>query len=326
VVPRPVDDDRRSADFSKLCPEVIATLSDTWLLLGSPSMDRSCCPPKRRSGFTLIELLVVIGIIGVLIGLLLPAVQKVREAAARISCQNNLKQIGLAFHSHHDALLYFPSGGYTATSPPTYSNGSPAVGDQQAAGWGFQILPYIEGDNAWKAAPVVAIGTTNKVFFCPSRRPPQTVTYKDNYQPPLTRGMITHALCDYAASNKDGDGVVRQVSPTRITDITDGTSNTLLASEKRLNLAFLGQRVPDDNQGYTAGWNYDTVRKTSRPPMPDYRAPFGDGAGIFGSSHPNGINAVLADGSVRSISFTIDRRTFSLVGIISDGQPLPSNW
>jgi prepilin-type N-terminal cleavage/methylation domain-containing protein/prepilin-type processing-associated H-X9-DG protein len=281
---------------------------------------------RGQAAFTLIELLVVIAIIAILIGLLLPAVQKVREAAARISCQNNLKQLSLAFHNHHDALGYFPSGGWVATSPPTYVKGAPAVGAEQQAGWGFQVLPYIEGDNAWKAGAVVAIGTTNKVFFCPSRRSPQTVTYRDGYHPPLTGGNLTHALCDYAASNKDGTGVVRQVYPVRVAEITDGTSNTLLVSEKLLNLAFLGQRAPDDNQGYTAGWNHDTVRKSSRPPLRDYSAPFGDGAGRFGSSHPNGINAALADGSVRSISYTIDRRTFSLLGNKSDGQPLPASW
>jgi prepilin-type N-terminal cleavage/methylation domain-containing protein/prepilin-type processing-associated H-X9-DG protein len=282
--------------------------------------------PRGRAGFTLVELLVVIAIIGMLMGLLLPAVQKVRESAARTQCLNNLKQIGLAFHNHHDALGYFPSGGWVAITPPNYVNGAPTVGARQQAGWGFQILPYVEGDNAWKAGPVVAIATTNKLFFCPSRRSPQTLTYKDSYQPPLTGGQLTHALCDYAASNKDGTGVVRQVSPVRIADVTDGTSNTLLVSEKRLNLAFLGRWVPDDNQGYTAGWNYDTVRKTSRPPMPDYRAPFGDGAGLFGSSHPNGINAALADGSVRPLSFAIGRQTFDLLGNKSDGQTLSGTW
>jgi prepilin-type processing-associated H-X9-DG protein len=261
-----------------------------------------------------------------LIGLLLPAVQKVREAAARTTCQNNLKQIGLAFHNHHDTLGYFPSGGWGATSPPTYVKGKPAVGAAQAAGWGFQILPYIEANNVWNAGAVIAVGATNSLFFCPARRGPQTVTYRDNYRPPISGGKVTHALCDYAASNKEGTGVVRQFLPTRIADVTDGTSNTLLVSEKRLNRAFLGQKVPDDNQGYTAGWNFDTVRKTTLPPAPDYVAPFGDGGGRFGSSHPNGINAVLADGSVRPISFAIGKTTFRLLGDRSDGQPLPSDW
>jgi prepilin-type N-terminal cleavage/methylation domain-containing protein/prepilin-type processing-associated H-X9-DG protein len=278
----------------------------------------------RRAGFTLIELLVVIAIIGALIGLLIPAVQKVRGAAARIQCANNLKQIGLAFHNHHDQLNAFPSGGWDWFTPPTYVNGAALTGAQQQAGWGFQILPFIEADNVVQAGPIVAIATPNRLFFCPARRGPQTVTIPDEYEPPLTGGLLTHALCDYAASNLEGTGVVRQFYPMRFADILDGSSNTLLVADKRLPHLGLGHPQPDDNEGYTVGFDEDTVRRTNKAPLPDPRD--GDtGEKRFGSSHTGRFNAVFADGSVHAISYTIDPTVFSYLGNISDGQAVNSN-
>ena len=275
---------------------------------------------RDRRGFTLIELLVVIAIMSLLVALLLPAVQQARESANRIACRNNLKQIALACHNHHDNLLYFPTGGWQWWTPPNYVNGSPAVGADQQAGWGFQILPYIEGDNVWRTSAVVAIGTQNRLFFCPTRRAPQTITYADQYTPPVTGTMLTHALCDYAGSNLDGTGVIKQFFPNRIADITDGTSNTLLVSEKRLNISGLGTNQPDDNEGYTVGWDEDTVRYTDRTSMPDYRASNGAGQQRFGSSHPSRFNTVFADGSVHSLSYDIDATVFRYLGNRSDGQ------
>jgi prepilin-type N-terminal cleavage/methylation domain-containing protein/prepilin-type processing-associated H-X9-DG protein len=287
---------------------------------------------SRRSAFTLIELLVVIAIIAVLIGLLLPAIQRVREAANRATCQNNLKQIGLAFHNHHDQFGFFPTGGWDWNSVPTYSGGAPAVGARQAAGWGFQILPFIDGDNVWKGGRgqtdreriLVAIGTTNKVFFCPTRRAPQTATWSD---PDYLSGMeVTTALCDYAGSCLEGDGVLGQTYPNRIADITDGTTNTLMVAEKRLNLTNLGEASDDEAVGYTAGFDSDMIRTSDYPPAPDfYGDPDDTGEELFGASHPSRFNALFADGSVRSISYTVDATVFRYLAIKNDGQVIDLN-
>ncbi|HJT75785.1 MAG TPA: DUF1559 domain-containing protein [Gemmataceae bacterium] len=285
---------------------------------------------RGRPASTLIELLVVIAIIGVLIGLLLPAVQKVREAAARMQCANNLRQIATAWHNHHDQLGALPSGGTSWSIPPTYlAPGRPAVGTAQRGGWGFQILPFVEGDNAWRGGgqttiagcQEVAISTPNKVFFCPARGGVRVLPPSPNwYSPP---GIFGHAATDYAASNLDGTGACAYGSPGhRLTDITDGTSNTLLVADKRLNPNNLGQYQEDDNEGYTSGWDHDAERYTALVPLPDYSTGSGDGGKRFGSSHVGGIEAALCDGSVRYIAYSIGPSTFEALGTISGGEVL----
>ena len=272
---------------------------------------------RFRQAFTLVELLVVIAIMGMLMALLLPAVNAARGAARRLQCQNHLKQIGLAFATHEASLQYYATGGWAWDQPPTFEGGSPAVGKKQRASWAFQLLPFIEGQSVWASDAETAIGSTHEFLFCPARRGPQTVTMADAYDPPINGGQVEHALCDYAASERNGTGIVRRYDPVRVKQIIDGLSSSLLVSEKRLNLHFLGQAQDDDNEGYTAGWNSDTMRRTDKPPKPDFHGS-GDGEGLFGSSHPTGVNSVFADGSVHLIPFDVDGEVFQRLGDIRD--------
>jgi len=288
---------------------------------------------KPRLAFTLIELLVVIAIIAILIGMLLPAVQKVREAAARTQCANNLKQLALGCHNHNDATSYLPHGGEGWWFPPDYiAPGNPQSLSGQRAGWGFQVLPYIEQDAIWKGGgqttiagcQQVAIQTPIKTFYCPSRRGVQPLPVTGAWYGP--GGSYTHGACDYAGSRGTGNNgaIVYNIGGTnsmiKINLIPDGTANTLLLGDKRMDLTNLGQYQADDNEGYSSGWDHDVIRATDRLPMPDSRNGSGWGEERFGSSHTGGFNGALCDGSVRFIRFSIDLTTFSNLGRRDDGQ------
>lgn len=277
---------------------------------------------SSRVGFTLLELLVVIAIIAILIGLLLPAVQRVREAAARIQCANNLKQIGIACLAHHDTRRILPDGGSywdPGSYPRTMASNQPEAAPKQAWGWAYQILPYLEQTNAWAHPSSQTVReTVLNVYFCPSRREPMRVQ-DSRYG---RSGMIDYAgngatddrkTSPNAGSYGDGrNGVIvrRPGGPggevsVKLTkaSIPDGTSNTVMISEKRMDIGVIGQNQPDDDQGYVAGWDWDTIRWAQREPLPDKMGSWEPDR--FGSSHLAGINAVYVDGSVRIIRFGI---------------------
>ena len=310
-----------------------------------------------RRGFTLIELLVVIAIIAVLIGLLLPAVQKVRAAAARIKCGNNLKQLGLAMHNYHDA--------YQKLAPQVARNANTCC----KGTWQMAILPWVEQDNLWRAyqnyggpaavptyeqqANLLVTSQRLALFTCPSDLPNaaksgtfQGQTYQVTQHNYLVNvGNLDYAqgddgpLLDQPAGLKFRGAPFSRKAQFALTDISDGTSNTLLASE-------VNQGQGQDFRGLTwwAEGSGLTTYRTPNSPGFDY---ISNGAGAPGcvptsqnalnadcrafrtpnwnvftarSRHTGGVNVVLCDGSTRFVSNGVSWDVWQALGTSQGGE------
>jgi prepilin-type N-terminal cleavage/methylation domain-containing protein len=263
-----------------------------------------------RNGFTLIELLVVIAIIAVLVGLLLPAVQKVRSAANRAATLNNLKQIGLAVHNYESTNRVLPYNG-------TGNWGSPATAG--SGSWAYQILPFLEQENAYRASTGGDGDASHNVgvaaYLCRGRA-----------RPPVRNspGNKSGGRTDFAFNTQINDpGTIATNAASRgyrLTDIGDGTSNTILAGEKAMDVQkYDNNDVNDWDESFFYGGSGGTGRVKSTVLQ--------DGVGIsfaynWGSPFPGGCPFVLYDGSVRSIRYGFDI-THALLPNDGDPNPLP---
>jgi prepilin-type N-terminal cleavage/methylation domain-containing protein/prepilin-type processing-associated H-X9-DG protein len=296
--------------------------------------------PRKDAGFTLIELLVVIAIIGILIALLLPAVQKVREAANRIQCANNLKQIGLACHNFHDTLGFLPPS---------------QLGTNQVT-WAVLILPYLEQDNLYHLWNIQLPYTEQspsatqhnlKIYFCPSRRSPGSEYSNDT--PP--GGLSDYAACA-GTGDKDGpdangamigaratidsNGVVLSWQGVlTLTSITDGTSNTFLAGEKHVRYTTKFGTQEDRSVFSTNDNNYRRYAGKGEAgqnyilqiysPDPQWNVQ-GVSNRCFGSRHPGVCQFTMCDGSVRTVKDSTDVITLGLLAQRNDGQVITGDY
>ncbi len=288
----------------------------------------------KPSGFTLIELLVVIAIIGVLVGLLLPAVQQAREAGRRLSCANNLKQMGLAVALHEDTQKHFPSGRKTR--------------DPYDVSWAFRLLPFLEQTQifdarnpdttvpCWDPSNSTAFRTPVDTFYCPSRRSPAADrNFDNNNQPPVASGIGVAAGGDYSscggtyfnyATTDDGldpkrAGVIHTFSEVRPAQITDGLSKTMVIGDRHIPPAIAGAGVMEHyDQGDTAIFVSDTphtlFRDTSRGLA---SSPRDTNNKKFGSLHPGVTQFVMCDGHVEALNNNLDIDVLLKYAAIGDG-------
>ncbi len=300
---------------------------------------------SHRDGFTLIELLVVIAIIGILIGILLPAVQKIRGTADRTQCVNNLKQVGLALHNYHDNAKVFPSG---------YTSAFDAAGNDTGPGWGWAayILPYMEQqaiDNSIRFdLPIEAPTNANarvqfiKSYRCPADSIPGLAWTAKKYD---SSGNSIATICDVASANYigvfgttepgvDGDGVFYRNSKTRIADITDGTSNTTILGERSFRL---GQTTW---VGSVTGTNLYPQLGSTAPPILNNASGMvlghtGDGNELgapnsyvnqFFSQHSGGGNFVFADGHVSFLKSSMDYNFYKALSTRDGAEPVGGDY
>jgi len=294
---------------------------------------------RRRSAFTLIELLVVIAIIAILIGLLLPAVQKVREAAARSQCANNLKQIGLSLHNHESTYGYFPTSG--AQSQAWGLTNTPFPVD----GWAAQILPFVEQDNLAKI--IKQTGSSNwtsalgkapcevviKTYNCPSWGSVYAmgdyagvmVEWGNQWQStlppdPNETNTFKGIIAKGGHLRTDTPSLTVKYGTVKAVQVQDGTSNTIAIAEKAVSSRQYNAKVWDwwECPGWSHNSDWPNMRLAGNwiPPMPDTQYPRIDWTNNangsnwfwepgFGSAHTGIFMAVFGDGSVKPLSFSI---------------------